>query len=291
MIANNRKTLLVIGGTGFIGFHLLKKSINLGWTSYSASRKKPFKKKFLKKVRYISVDIKKLKDLENKLNQNYDFVVNLSNLSYSKNKSFLNFINKKKIKKYIQVGSSAEYGKNKRTLVESLKCKPISAYGKNKLKNTKDTIEIYKNKSFPSIVVRLFQVYGPLDDDKKIIPFTIKNCLKNRNFNLTQGFQTRDFCHIDDVVNAIVKLLKTRNTKVLGKIFNIGSGKSISIKKLVEKINRKIGKGFPVFGKKKISIKEITHSRSSIKKIKKHINWSPKISLDKGIEDLVKYEK
>ena len=92
-------------------------------------------------------------------------------------------------------------------------------------------------------------------------------------------------------MNAIVKLLKTRNTKVLGKIFNIGSGKSISIKKLVEKINRKIGKGFPVFGKKKISIKEITHSRSSIKKIKKHINWSPKISLDKGIEDLVKYEK
>ncbi len=291
MIANNRKTLLVIGGTGFIGFHLLKKSINLGWVSYSASRKKPFKKKRLKKVKYINVDIKNSKNLKNKLNKNYDFIVNLSDVPYSKNKSFINFISKKKIKKYIQVGSSAEYGKSKKTLVENLKCRPISAYGKNKLKNTTDTIEIYKNKAFPSIVVRLFQVYGPLDDEKKIIPFTIKNCLKNRYFNLTQGFQTRDFCHIDDVVNAIIKLLETRNSKVLGKIFNIGFGKSISIKKLVEKIKRKIGKGFPVFGKKRLSVKEIIHSRSSIKKIRKHIRWSPKISLDKGLEDLLKYEK
>ena len=77
--------------------------------------------------------------------------------------------------------------------------------------------KINKIKSFPSIVVRLFQVYGPLDDDKKIIPFTIKNCLKNRNFNLTQGFQTRDFCHIDDVVNAIVKLLKQEIQKFFQK--------------------------------------------------------------------------
>ena len=113
-------------------------------------------------------------------------------------------------------------GKYKKTLL-NVPCKlvrPTSAFKREAIFSVlesyaiKYSIEIYKNKAFPSIVVRLFQVYGPLDDEKKIIPFTIKNCLKNRYFNLTQGFQTRDFCHIDDVVNAIIKLLETRNSKV-----------------------------------------------------------------------------
>jgi len=134
-------------------------------------------------------------------------------------------------------------------------------------------------------------VYGLFDNKNKIIPFVINNCLKNKRFNLTEGFQTRDFCHINDVVNALIKLLTSKNKKVTGKIFNIGFGRSISIKRLVEKIKRKIGKGLPVFGKKKISNKEIIHSKSSIKKIKQYIKWSPKISLDDGINSLIKHER
>ena len=54
----------------------------------------------------------------------------------------------------------------------------------------------------------MFQVYGPFDNSNKIIPQVLQNCLKNRTLKLTAGYQTRDFCHIDDVdkgYNSIVK--------------------------------------------------------------------------------------
>ena len=288
MIKKKRNTILVLGGTGFIGYHLLKKTLKLGWNSFSASRKKPIKNRYLEKVKYIKLDFK---NLENLKIRNYDFIVNLSNIHYSKAFNLINFLKKIKIQKYLEVGSSAEYGNINKVLDENTKCKPISLYGKNKLKITKNALKIFKKHSFPVIVVRLFQVYGPFDNKNKIIPFVISNCLKNKEFNLTAGFQTRDFCHINDVVNAIIKLLTSKNKKVTGQIFNIGFGRSISIKRLVEKIKIKIGKGLPVFGKKKISNQEIIYSNSSIKKIKNYIKWSPKINLDDGINSLIKHER
>jgi len=288
MIKKKRNTILVLGGTGFIGYHLLKKTLKLGWISFSASRKKPIKNRYLKKVKYLKLDFKKLENLKVR---DYDFIVNLSNIHYSKAFTLINFFKKIKIQKYLEVGSSAEYGNINKVLDENTKCKPISLYGKNKLKITNNALKTFKKYSFPVIVVRLFQVYGLFDNKNKIIPFVINNCLKNKRFNLTEGFQTRDFCHINDVVNAVIKLLTSKNKKVTGKIFNIGFGRSISIKRLVEKIKRKIGKGLPVFGKKKISNQEIIHSKSSIKKIKQYIKWSPKINLDDGINSLIKHER
>lgn len=288
MIKKKRNTILVLGGTGFIGYHLLKKTLKLGWDSFSASRKRPIKNRYLKKVKYIKLDFK---NLENLKIRNYDFIVNLCNIPYSKAFTLINFLKKIKIQKYLEVGSSAEYGNINKVLDENTKCKPISLYGKNKLKITRNALKIFKQNSFPVIVVRLFQVYGSFDNKNKIIPFIINNCLKNKKFNLTEGFQTRDFCHINDVVNAIIKILTSKNKKIIGKIFNIGFGSSITIKDLAEEIKRKIGKGLPVFGKKKISNQEIIHSRSSIKKIKKYVRWSPKINLNDGISNLINHER
>ena len=174
---------------------------------------------------------------------------------------------------------------------ENFKCKPISKYGKNKLKITKNALEIFKKNSFPIIVIRLFQVYGSADNENKIIPYVISNFKKDKTLNLTKGDQTRDFCHVNDVINAIILVLRSKNKKIIGKIFNVGSGKSITIKNLVNKIQKIIKKGKPVFGKKKFKSSEIIRSKASITKIKKIINWSPKVSLDKGIDNLIRYEK
>ena len=70
MKKKTKKTILVIGGTGFIGHHLLKKATDLGWSSYCISRKKVIKKRFIKKVKYINLDINKKKILKKYLNAN-----------------------------------------------------------------------------------------------------------------------------------------------------------------------------------------------------------------------------
>ena len=201
---------------------------------------------------------------------------------------FVKIMSEKKIEKFIYVGSSAEYGNlNKLYLSENLNCKPVSIYGKKKLETTKNLLKIYKKNPFPIIILRLFQVYGPNDDKNKIIPFIIESCLKNKKFKLTKGYQTRDFCHINDVIRAIILFLKSRKKTLFGNIFNVGSGKSITIKRLVKMIKKNIEYGQPIFGAKKISKKEVIFSKSSTSKIKKYINWKSKISLEKGLKKLI----
>ena len=70
--------LLITGGTGFIGYHLAKKALKKGWAVTSISTKKPKKKRFLKKVKYIFCNLDNKKKLKKILSTNYDHVVNLA---------------------------------------------------------------------------------------------------------------------------------------------------------------------------------------------------------------------
>ena len=113
--------ILVTGGTGFIGYHLVKKCIKIGWQVTSISKKHPTKKKFVKGVNYKFIDLKKTKEV-NLINKNYDYVVNLSgyinnnikkkytNDHYLILKNLVNHFKNTKIKSFLQIGTSAEYG-------------------------------------------------------------------------------------------------------------------------------------------------------------------------------------
>ena len=298
------KHLLVIGGTGFIGHNILKKAKILKWNLSSVSRSKPKKNKIIKGVNYLKVDITKKSQIKRKLNLNFTHVINAAgnmNENFKKNnkkkiyqlyhlgpKNLIDFFLKKKIQNFIQLGSSAEYGNIKAPQSENNKCFPKSDYGIFKLKTTKYILRLYKKKKFPGIVIRLFQVYGLEHNHQSILPFIIKNCLKNRSFDLSKGNQTRDFCFIDDVIKAIFLLIKYKKK---GEIFNIGQGKSISIMKLTNIIKNKLKRGKPNFGKLKYKKNEIIYSEANIKKINKKIKWKPKVKINKGINLLLDYER
>ena len=291
-----KKKILVIGGTGFIGYHLLKKTSKMGWNSFSISRNKPKQFRRINNVKYLKANINNFINSKKKLLKNYDYIVNLSSSSIENPRLYIKnleeFFSTNSINKFIHIGSSAEYGNIKQLPhTENLKCNPSSFYGKQKLIITNLLLNRFKKKFFPLIILRLFQVYGRKDNKEKILPYVLNNCLKNKKFKLTKGEQTRDFCHVDDVVKVILLILKNKNKNLYGKIFNIGTGKSISIKNLVQIIKHKTNGGKPIFGAKNLTNKEIIFSRASIKKIKKFINWNPKISIEKGISDLIKYEK
>ena len=293
-----KKNILILGGTGFIGYHILKKAKKLRWNLTSISKNYPKKKRFIKGVNYILLDVSKKKELEKRIRGKFNYIINLIGESesavlqknnkkilqkyYLNSKNLINFFSKSKIDKFLHIGSSAEYGKIKIPHNEVAKCKPISNYGKSKLKATKYLLKKSKKDKFPAIIVRLFQVYGP-NQNKNIISVLIKNCRRNLKFNLTHGNQTRDFCFIDDVVDAIFLVLNSKSKKVVGKIFNIGLGKSYSIKHVTKLVKNQIKKGIPVFGKFNFKKEEILHSVASIKKIYNTLGWKPKYNLNKGI--------
>ena len=76
-------------------------------------------------------------------------------------KNLYEVLKSKKIKRFIQIGSSSEYGKFYGKVKETDKCNPKMIYGKSKLKSTKFLLEKFKNEKFPAVIIRFFQIYGP----------------------------------------------------------------------------------------------------------------------------------
>ena len=295
--------ILIIGGTGFIGFNLLKKLKNLRFGITSISLSYPKKNNFISGVNYVKLDITNQNEIK-KINGNFDIVVNAggygglddnfrdtSKMYQNQIKGLKNvasFFLKKKIKRFIQVGSSLEYGSVSGIQTENSHPKnPISIYGKSKLYSTNYLKFLNKVYNFPVVVLRLYQVYGPNQKNNRLIPYVIDSIIKNKKIFTTKGDQIRDFCYIDDVTEAIIKCFKSKKT--IGEIINIGYGRGHQIKDILKKIFKYFPK-YKVKRKVKINIsskKQVKKLVPSIKKAKKILCWSPKISFNEGIKKTI----
>jgi nucleoside-diphosphate-sugar epimerase len=191
---------------------------------------------------------------------------------------------------FVQMGSCVEYGNLKSPQKENAKCnlKSVkSIYGKAKLLSSIYLIDLYKKKKFPSTVLRLYLAYGPKQDANRFLPIIIRGCIKNKKFPCSQGIQSRDFIHVDDVVDAIIKTLTSKNAR--GQIINIGSGKPRKIRNIIEHVKKISNGGYPQFGKIKLRKDEILKLYPNINKAKGKINWRPKILFEKGLKSTIKY--
>ncbi len=285
------KNILIIGGTGFIGYHLAKKCLKKNFKVTSVSKNQPKKIRFLEKVKYIICDINNKKILK-KIDNNFDYVVNLGGYVDHKNKqetyrshylglkSLTKIFIKKKIKKFIQIGSSMEYGRVKSPQKENFNCHPKSIYAISKFLSTKRLITLYKKKNFPAVILRLYQVYGPNQDKNRLIPIIIDSCKNNKSFPCSSGVQLRDFLFVDDLIDAILRCL---DKKVEGKIINIGSGKIIKVKKIINQIVNFYKAGKPLFGKIKLRKEEMLEVYPSLLNARKFLGWKAKVSFKSGI--------
>ena len=140
---------------------------------------------------------------------------------------------------------------------------------------------------FPSTVLRLYLVYGPRQDTNRFLPIIISGCIKNKKFPCSNGKQLRDFVYIDDAIDAIIKSLTNKNSR--GQIINIGSGKPKKILDVIEKVKKISKGGYPQYGMFKLRKFEIPKLYPNVKKAKNKINWSPKITFEKGLKSTIKF--
>ncbi len=292
------KKILVIGGTGFIGFHVIKEALKRKWKVTSISLTKPNGNRRQKKVKYVILNLTNFKKLKKKINENYDFVVNaagynkITSLSESLFDShFLGLLNllkvikTKKLKKFIQIGSSAEYGKATSPQRENAICLPKTSYAIAKFACTNFLQNYHRNNNFPATILRFFLVYGPNQGKNRVLPEVIEACLRNKKFATTLGNQKCDFCFIDDAIEAIFKTLFT--SKSNGEVINIGYGKPLKIKDTINLVCKLIGKGQPLFGKLKYKKGTNMKLYPDIRKAKKIIGWTPKINFFHGIKKTI----
>ncbi len=295
-----KNLILIVGGTGFIGYHLSNFLIKKNFKIVVVSKNSPQKKKFIKKIKYIQFDIGKKKNFKKLNNYNFKYVVNLGGYVDHSNKkktyeshyigakNLANYFEEKKLQLFIQMSSGGEYGNLESPHEESFVCKMkmLSNYSRAKLSASKFLINLFKKKKFPVTILRLYQAYGPDQDTNRFLPILITNCIKNKKFPTSHGKQFRDFIYISDLISIIYKCLT--NNKVRGQIINVGSGKPINLKKIIFKVMDICKGGKPQFGKLMLRKDENLITYPNVNKLKKILSFKPKVQFEKGIKLTIK---
>lgn len=294
------KSVLVTGGAGFIGSHLVKRLIQEN-AKVSVIDKKPGLHKGVDYYSCNLTDIEKLKLLIRKIKPQIIFHLaaftsperNVDSEFVFRN-NFQSTINlfktlNGKFDLFVNTGTCEEYGNGLTPFEESQAPVAVSPYSASKIASTYYCQMLYNVYNLPIVCLRPFLTYGPRQrNTKMLIPATIIAALKNEQLRMTKGEQTRDFVYVTDVVDAYIKAIKSK--KAIGEIINIGSGKEYKIKDIVEKIIKLTkSKIKPKIGTIPYRKGETMHFYCSNKKAKKLLNWKPKVNLDDGLKRTIKW--
>lgn len=310
MIINPKKRnkkILIIGGNGFIGSHLVEK---LKKMNYQVSIFDRSKNRFMGEIEGIEYSYGSLENIHKfkKLFSNVDVLYHLINttvpLTADKNPEYdvrsnimgtlklLNIAVKAKVKRIVFSSSGGTvYGDAKDSPVnEKHPLDPKGSYG-----IVKTAIENYikmfaKKFDFSWLIVRPANAYGPRQNyqgKQGVISTFLFNALQGKSLYIWGNSKSvRDYIYISDVVEFFVKAGLSEKTGV----YNIGSGRGVSLNKIIKLIKKITGR--------KVEIRRINNKTFNVNKVvlditraKKEFGWKPTISLEEGIELHYKWMK
>ncbi len=299
-------TILVTGGTGFVGsnlvrklslsknkIHLLTRNSSNFWRIDDVKKKLDIHKVDIFDKKKLEIVIKKIdpkivfhlaaygiKRSENDISKTLDTnIIGTHNL--------FSILSNQRVKRIVNVGSVFEYGQklNNNGFLETDCLHPLTFYGITKAAQTNIANHFFKFRSLPVTTLRLFTPYGMFEEKGRLVTDIMFAIIKNKKLKISSPKSVRDFVFIDDVIEALIKASKTPN--INGKVFNIGFGESNSVENIV-----KLSQNFSNYKIKTM----ITNNQkqdydllggkgyANITKAKKILNWKPKYSLEEGLQ-------
>jgi UDP-glucose 4-epimerase len=200
--------------------------------------------------------------------------------------------------------SSEVYGKNPNMPLKEESDRVLGSpeiarwsYSEAKAMDELHAFELYKHKSFSVTIARFFNTVGPRQSGSygMVLPRFVKAAISNQPLIVYgDGTQSRTFCSVTDVVDALVLLMDSKES--IGQAFNIGSTNEISIIELAQKVIKLTGSSSEIVYKKYSEVfgdnfEEPQRRVPDISKIKKAVGWQPKQSLDEVILEITNYLK
>lgn len=301
------KKIVITGATSFIGIHLIKNLLN-EYQIIAVVRPKSQKILMLPQspnLTKVELYMDEYNRISEEIHENIDVFIhlawdgtrgrerndiNLQEKNYFRSMMALKCAIDLNTRTFISAGSQAEYGlwNKEYKLSEKEIAKPNTAYGKFKLKFYEQASKICKESTIRFIEPRFFSLYGPDDFKGTMIISTLKKMLSGEDCNLTEGIQKWDFLYIEDAIWGLRNLIE--NKEAHG-IYNFGYGESHQLKEYIQKMyeitksNSKLNWGaipYPETG--------IVNVNPCVDKLK-YLGWEPKISFEKGIQEIITFLK
>ena len=293
---------IVTGGAGFIGSHIVDALISLDHDvividNESANNEKFYWRKDTKNIKVDILDVNKYK----KDFKNVDFVFHLAaesritnallNPSYAYSVNILGTHNilaaslEHNIKRVVFSSTSSIYGLNKSPNKENSNDNCLNPYSISKFSAEKICEHFSREFNLPITILRYFNVFGErAPSNGTYAPVTaifLKQLSQKKPLTIVgNGRSKRDFVYVKDIVDANLKFCFTKQKKEFNSIFNVGSGKNISVKELANIISKNQKYLPPRVGEAKETL-------ASIKKIKRYVNWQPTVFIENWIRGLI----
>jgi len=303
--------VLVTGGAGFIGSHIVDKLMLDGHEVVVLDNLSSGNMKNIEHhldgsgFRFVEGDIRQTRAVEKALD-GVDAVIHeaaIVSVPLSiKNPALTNEVNifgtlnlleaslRARVKRFVYASSCAVYGAvSELPINEDAPLRPLSPYASSKLAAEEHCKAFYENRCLETVRLRYFNVYGPRQAAGEYAGVMLKFLGRIRGDQppiiFGDGEQTRDFSNVSDVAEAT--LLALNRESAAGEVFNIGTGESKTINRLCEIFLELTGKTHlkPIYADANPG--DIRHSRADIKKVMKLLGYRPKVSLERGVREFL----
>ena len=310
------KKILITGATGFVGSHLTELCVKKGYNVVAFDRYNPNynlgwleKSKFRDDINFVFGDIRD-QDSVLKTMRNCKIVFHLAALvgipySYTSPLAYLktniegtyNILESSKhlnIEQTIITSTSETYGSAKYVPIDEKH--PLlaqSPYSASKISADQLSLSYWKSFQLPVKILRPFNIYGPRQSSRAIIPSIIIQALSSKKeIKLGNIKPSRDFTYVTDTCNAFLEILKIKN--LFGDTINVGSNNEYTIKDIAKKILLKLNSKAKITKEEKrvrTSKSEVVRLICDNTKILKYTNWHPKIKIEEGLDKTISWFK
>jgi dolichol-phosphate mannosyltransferase len=300
-IRNLRGPILVLGASGFIGANLYRMIAAVRSDVFAVVQSdKSWRLEDVSDDKIIAVDLTDPVATKNMvLNTHpqtildcvaygaYSFEQDPSKIYQTNFQSLVNLIGlctDKGISAYVHAGSSSEYGTNASAPSEEETCEPNSHYAVSKVASANFLSYMGKHRGFPCVHLRLYSVYGPLEDTSRLVPNVLKYALSGSLPPFVDPRTSRDFVYVEDACHAFILAASRMNPSLHGEIFNIGSGFKTTIAEFAEMVRGEFGIAEePKFGTMEGRAWDLADWYSNSEKASKVLNWRVETPLADGL--------
>jgi len=304
------KRVLVTGGAGFIGSHLCRNLVALGAQVYVLVKYNSV----IDNVRITSIwnkiipieadlrnvdSLRQIQDIKPHIiyhlaayNHVGDSFSQVSEAIDSNSKGTVNLLESyEHYKRFVYISTSEVYGRQDTVpFIETSKPQPLSPYAVGKYSGELYARLKWLSLNKPIVVLRPFNAYGPYQSPRAITAELIIKCLKGEDIITTEGLQTREFNYVQNLVDGFIAAATV--PEAIGQIINLGCGKEISIRDLVQTIHSLTNSSSILkIGELSTRHGEIMRMFCSNELAKNILSWTPTVEHKPGLLRTIEWYK